>query len=433
MPVKFVNDLQTKIATVGGIKSTDTTVDITAGDGAKISAAVNFSKGEWCYATLKDASGNREAVKITNVSGDKLTIVRGQDGDTARAWAQNDIMDFCLNKGGLEDLVKEIVAATLSNPTISSGGIVATETTAPATSANQAACYPKEADGVTEIFMRGESNGTETQVTQGGCTKIRGGVVDFSKSTDYPVTVGSGSNKTVIKDGLIELQQKSSSIPRFDFYNASGKVVWRAGYDYNSGQFGIWRTSDNGSNWTLSLLIKESDGKVDANQGFKIAGVEVIAAAAEINARCHSVPNTSSVKLSSTTALTADTDTDILTLAINGVHSGDVLLVSYSAVLADLATDDRMSGKFWVTTGGTATVTRVPDSGASNWLYTSHPATSKFANSDHIGFTFSSPTGFIYVTGAGNLELKLRGRSHYALSVLKDITWLQATFLKKAS
>jgi len=113
MPVKFVNDLQTRIATVGGINSTATSVDITAGDGTKIQNAVDFSSSEWCYATFKDVSGNIETVKITAATGDTLTIERGADGDTPRAWAQNDILDFCLNKKALEDLVNEIIGANI--------------------------------------------------------------------------------------------------------------------------------------------------------------------------------------------------------------------------------------------------------------------------------------------------------------------------------
>lgn len=107
MPIKFVNNLETKITNVGGISAGAVSVDITPGDGAKITAQISDlgSNGVYTRATFKDASGNVEAVKITGISTDTLTIVRGTDpGETARAWAQDDILDFCLNKTGLEDI-----------------------------------------------------------------------------------------------------------------------------------------------------------------------------------------------------------------------------------------------------------------------------------------------------------------------------------------
>lgn len=104
MPVKFVNDLQTRITDVGGISAAGTTVNISAGDGAKIAAFVNFAGAEYCYATFKDVAGNRETVKVTAQVTDQLTIARSADGDTARAWAQNDILDFCLCSVALEEL-----------------------------------------------------------------------------------------------------------------------------------------------------------------------------------------------------------------------------------------------------------------------------------------------------------------------------------------
>lgn len=115
MPIKFVNDIQTAIATVGGIDSEDTEIDFTAGAGALLMAQVSdLGTGSvYVKATLKDDSGNRETIKITEqVSADKFTIERAQEeNDIARAWSEGDVVDFCLSKSMLEDIQDEAAAA----------------------------------------------------------------------------------------------------------------------------------------------------------------------------------------------------------------------------------------------------------------------------------------------------------------------------------
>ena len=52
-----------------------------------------LSTGDYFYGIFKDASGNREIVKVTARSSDAMTIAvggRGQDGTTARTWAAGD-------------------------------------------------------------------------------------------------------------------------------------------------------------------------------------------------------------------------------------------------------------------------------------------------------------------------------------------------------
>ena len=70
-----------------GINSSATTIVLTAGQGARFPT---LSAGDYFYATLIDTSNNLEIVKVTARSTDTMTIVRGQDSTTARAYATND-------------------------------------------------------------------------------------------------------------------------------------------------------------------------------------------------------------------------------------------------------------------------------------------------------------------------------------------------------
>ena len=69
------------------INSSVTTIVLTAGEGARFPT---LSAGDYFYATLIDTSNNLEIVKVTARSTDTMTVVRGQDGTTARAYRPND-------------------------------------------------------------------------------------------------------------------------------------------------------------------------------------------------------------------------------------------------------------------------------------------------------------------------------------------------------
>jgi hypothetical protein len=69
------------------ITSSATTIVLVAGQGARFPT---LSAGDYFYATLIDTSNNLEIVKVTARSTDTLTVVRGQDSTTARAYATND-------------------------------------------------------------------------------------------------------------------------------------------------------------------------------------------------------------------------------------------------------------------------------------------------------------------------------------------------------
>lgn len=74
-----------------GINSAATSIVLTAGQGALFPS---LSGGRIFYATLVDSSNNIEVVKVTARSTDTLTVVRGQDGTSARAFSSGDLCDL---------------------------------------------------------------------------------------------------------------------------------------------------------------------------------------------------------------------------------------------------------------------------------------------------------------------------------------------------
>lgn len=69
------------------ITAGDTSITLQTGEGANFPS---LASGEYFYATLIDVSQNLEIVKVTARTGDVLTVVRGQEGTTARVYVVGD-------------------------------------------------------------------------------------------------------------------------------------------------------------------------------------------------------------------------------------------------------------------------------------------------------------------------------------------------------
>lgn len=84
--LKITNNFSAPLA--AGINSAATTVTLSAGYGARLT---QYAAGEYEYMTLVDQSNNMEIVKVTSRTGDILTIIRAQDGTSARDFIVGDI------------------------------------------------------------------------------------------------------------------------------------------------------------------------------------------------------------------------------------------------------------------------------------------------------------------------------------------------------
>lgn len=73
------------------INDTATTITLNSGEGARFPS---LGASDYFYATLIDTGNNLEVIKVTARSVDTLTVVRGQDGTTARSYALNDRMEL---------------------------------------------------------------------------------------------------------------------------------------------------------------------------------------------------------------------------------------------------------------------------------------------------------------------------------------------------
>jgi hypothetical protein len=98
MGIKFANSAFATLAS--GINSSATSITLTTGQGARFPS---LSGGDYFYATLIDTSNNLEIVKCTARSTDVLTVVRGQESTTARAFSTGDRIELRVTAQGIVD------------------------------------------------------------------------------------------------------------------------------------------------------------------------------------------------------------------------------------------------------------------------------------------------------------------------------------------
>ncbi len=122
MGIKFANSAFATLAS--GINSSATSITLTTGQGARFPS---LSAGDYFFATLIDTSNNLEIVKCTARSTDVLTVTRGQESTTARAFSTGDRIELRITAQGIVDsapvqsVAGKTGAVTLAAADIASG------------------------------------------------------------------------------------------------------------------------------------------------------------------------------------------------------------------------------------------------------------------------------------------------------------------------
>lgn len=170
MPVLFTNNASAPLA--ASISSSVTTITVTTAQGALFPA---LSGSDYFYATLTNSSNQLEIVKVTARASDSMTVVRGQEGTTALAYAAADKIEVRVTAAGLTNMVQLDGAQTISGaknfsttPTFSGGALsvsgggtgVSTLTGVPYGNATSAFTVATGAQIVTAIGATAVSNAT---------------------------------------------------------------------------------------------------------------------------------------------------------------------------------------------------------------------------------------------------------------------------------
>lgn len=114
-----------------GITNVATSITLAAGTGSRFPAA---GGADYFYATLINTSNQLEVVKVTARSTDTLTVVRGQDGTTARAYSTGDRIELRVVAALIADIRDSIAPAdnTVTTAKIVDGAVTAAKIAADA-------------------------------------------------------------------------------------------------------------------------------------------------------------------------------------------------------------------------------------------------------------------------------------------------------------
>ena len=113
MAIILANNATSKLS--GSITAAATSITVQSGEGERFPSPVSPN---WFPVTLIDADGNIEICQCTARSGDILTVARGREGTTARAFAAGSRVSLRITKGVLDyvfGVVDQLAGTTISS------------------------------------------------------------------------------------------------------------------------------------------------------------------------------------------------------------------------------------------------------------------------------------------------------------------------------
>ncbi|HHL4292154.1 TPA: glycine-rich domain-containing protein, partial [Escherichia coli] len=101
MALKLLANNNAKSVLAAGISASATVITVGTGAGSLFPSPV--SGQSYFKLTITDAATKTisEIMHVTSVSGDVMTVIRGQEGTTARVWSTNDIVANLMTAGSL--------------------------------------------------------------------------------------------------------------------------------------------------------------------------------------------------------------------------------------------------------------------------------------------------------------------------------------------
>lgn len=117
MAVVLTNNATSLLA--GAITAASTTLSIENADASKFP---NPIAGDWFPLTIVDNAGNMEIVRATARAGAIITIVREQEGTTAKAFAAGSRVDVRLTAGALSEVGDKATTATVGAAVAAANG-----------------------------------------------------------------------------------------------------------------------------------------------------------------------------------------------------------------------------------------------------------------------------------------------------------------------
>jgi hypothetical protein len=108
MDIKFSNNASSRLALA--LAAADTIVRVVATTGNLFPTLVGNS--DYFMITITDTSGKTEIIKVTQKNGDMFTVVRAQEGTTARDFPVDSVVEHRLTAGSIERILNDVASTT---------------------------------------------------------------------------------------------------------------------------------------------------------------------------------------------------------------------------------------------------------------------------------------------------------------------------------
>ena len=266
MAIILANNATSKLA--GSITAASTAISVQSGDGVKFPAIVSPN---WFPVTLIDASGNIEICKCTARSADILTVLRGQEGTTPRAFSTGSRVSLRITKavldylfGVVDQLTGTNISAFIKTLLDDADGSAACATLG----ALEAADYMPMAD-----FFAAKNQSMATAAVVNFDTVLPGfcHLVDITNSSGVkPTSFGSGYGFLTCKY-IYGTGTEKALMEVLEPYDGLGVLCWR-NYSINSGTWSAWEYAYTSKNTTLNSLTSGSSTTACSAIGAAILG-----------------------------------------------------------------------------------------------------------------------------------------------------------------
>lgn len=191
--VLFSNNASGALAS--SITTSSTTITLTTGAGAQFPA---ISGSNYFYATLTDSSNNLEIVKVTARASDVLTVVRGQEGTTPRAYAAADKLELRVTAAVMSSLPQLAADQTFSGantfssaPTLGTPLAVASGGSGSTTSTGTGANVLSNSPTLVTPALGTPASGIMTNVT-GTATGLTAGAAQSVTTANWTIVESGG-------------------------------------------------------------------------------------------------------------------------------------------------------------------------------------------------------------------------------------------------
>jgi len=250
MAVKFANLASTTLAS--SLSNTATSISVTSS-----SSFPTLGSGDYFYASIGESTGS-EIVKVTGVSSNTFTVVRGQDGTSAQNWSSGSSIALRVVAAALDDIAEQAQTAADTESVSISGD---TMTGNLSFGDNDKAIFGAGSD--LQIYH----SGTGSYIEENGTGNL------FIEATNLRIKSASGENYIAAdQDGAVTLYNDNSAklattstgidVTGNATFDDNGRAIFGAGSDLQ-----IYHDGSNsyiGEFGTGSLRIRSSQVRLEA-------------------------------------------------------------------------------------------------------------------------------------------------------------------------